>query len=280
MKKCTLYNYRVEALNLSALEEKLESYKSRDLFQTELAHSGWGYVQGESRYISTEDIICLSFTTMQKILPASAVNSELKKHTDKFESENGRAPARHERAELKDTIINQLVANALTSTKSVRVLLLQSTNQVLVETTSKSQCDEIMVLLLKSLGMQLTMLELPLEPSVLMTRMVNEDSSLIGVDDFGVMDSGVLTNNKQKATFKGQVMQAENIQNMILDGYRVNQLAIGTETVTFTLVDDFTFKGIKYDVEFGDCVESDLLIIRDSIMEVIDGLLNALEGNK
>jgi len=279
MKKCTLYDYRVEDLSLSTIEEKLEAYKSRDLRPLELSNSGWSEMDTGTRYVSSEDIICLRYTINQKILPASAVFSEMQKCLNKFEVDTGRSPAKHERAELKENTINKLMEHALSSTKSVKVLILQNTNQVLMESTSNNQCDEIMVLLLKSLGMQITIPEQQTSLSLLMTRMVIEDKNLVGVEEFSVLDSGILTHDKQKVTFKNQTMQQENVVKMINDGYRVTQLAIGTETVIFTLVDDFTLKGIKYDVEFGDCFAADLLIMRDAIMEVYNLLTKALEGN-
>jgi len=280
MKKCTLYNYRVEDLSLSSLENKLEAYASRDLNPSELAHAGWD-VQNGTRYIVSEDIISLRYTLSEKMIPASAIRSALDKRIVKFEASNGHTPSRSERSELKDLVLADLMVNALTVTKSVQVMILQNTNQILMSSTSKNQCDTIMVLLLKSLGMQLTIPNLPSDPMLLMTRMVIEDNSLVGIDELSVLDSGVLTHDKQKATFKNQIMQQENVQKLINGGYRVNQLAMGTESVSFTLVDDLTLKGIKYDVEFdGESVEADLLIVRDAIMEVFNLLINALEGNK
>lgn len=270
-KRASIYNYADCKLTLSELESQVGYRAISDMTVHQLKSHGWGTMHHLSHVVS-EDIIALTYEEKEKVIPSDAVKSELDTQVEQFDVHNGRQPNLSEKSDMKISIIRDMAKVALHKTKRIMLMISQNTNQVIIASTSDKDCDSIAELLFKTFGMQLTALESEESLSEWMTNLI---LGIATSSELSVMDSGVLTHDKEKMTIRNSSMEADPIVQSIGNGYMVKELALANEDASFTLTEDLVLKGIKYDVEFDDDgFHADLLIVRD----VIVGILSSIKG--
>lgn len=95
---------------------------------------------------------CLSVLMWEKKIPAAAVNNELKEQIEQCEAHYGRPLKKAEKDELKSEIILSLLPTILPSPKYVFAYCHQSTNTLIIDSTSSKDADSATALLRKAIG--------------------------------------------------------------------------------------------------------------------------------
>lgn len=88
----------------------------------------------------------------QKLLPGSIVKAEVNKVAKQVEVDTGRKPGKKERAEIKETLMVEMLEHALVRTTVVTCYHHTTTNFLIIPTTNKKLAQQIVSLLVNSVG--------------------------------------------------------------------------------------------------------------------------------
>ncbi len=101
---------------------------------------------GEQR----RDVICMQTAT--RVLPSSVVRDEIAKRCDEYGAEWGRDPGKRMRAEIRDTVLGELLPRAFVRKTRTLAYYDDSTRRLIVDTTSRKTAEALCKLLGDALG--------------------------------------------------------------------------------------------------------------------------------
>lgn len=200
---------------------------------------------------------CLSVLIWEKKIPAAAVNNELKEQIEQCEAHYGRPLKKAEKAELKSEIILNLLPTILPSPKYVFVYYHQSTNTLIVDTTSSKDSESVTALLRKAIG-SLKATTLYIDSRIGLTSSLDNhlnDPSIEFINDEITLGSSLeLEGQEGKVKYTDVDLYDKSTSAEICDqietgGMHIKNVELVGRNGCFTLTNEFKLKKIGMGIE-------------------------------
>jgi len=187
-----------------------------------------------------------------KVVPASAVNEELKRRVTEWEERTGYKAGRKMRKELREAAMSECVANALCRSSVITCLYNANNNFLFVNTTSKTFADHVMKLLIRTMKRcKAETIHVSGVSNSLTTRVTEWLSDRYTGEelfaDLEPCDSILLQSASGKIAFLVDDLlgAASAINSVLANNFVVKCMGLKSDLVSFKLTDDFLLKGIK-----------------------------------
>lgn len=187
-----------------------------------------------------------------KVVPASAVNEELKRRVAQWEEQTGYKAGRQMRKELREAAMAECVANALCRSTIITCLYNAKEQFLFVNTTSKTFADHVMKLLIRTMSSCKTeTIHVSGVSNSLTTRVTEWLSDRYTGEplfaDLEPCDSILLQGSNGKIGFLvDDLLGASSAINAVLNGgFAVKCMGLTTDLISFKLTDDFKIRSIK-----------------------------------
>ncbi|WP_113907973.1 recombination-associated protein RdgC [Aliidiomarina celeris] len=230
--------------------EQLEAQSFKACSRTEPASIGWITPVRDSEIFALEhaDGVLLCLRKEEKVMPASAVKSELEARKESYEQEHARPMPRKEQTAIKEDIVHNLLPRAL-SRFSVTWGIIDVKNQrVIVDTSSATRAEEFNAQLRNCLG------SLPVKPwgpeypaSHTLTQWVKTGET---PTPFELGEEAELRSSKEEGMvvrFKRHELAVPEVTQHLEQGKHVVELGLNwDQRVQFVLSDDYGIKRLKF----------------------------------
>jgi recombination associated protein RdgC len=283
-------------LNLQQLE-KLEAQLATKQFtpcaSSEIRSEGFSKLAVNDQFSYLADCRALiNYTIETKTVPASALKEALTQRCKEVAEQQGFYPGRKAQKQLREEVMDALLANALPSRKVIPVTFNYSMQAILIDTASPSVSDAIVSALLRATEIKFGYLRTEQDVSAEMTaRLVEEDSG--NLLSFVLNDAAETESRDEKATvvrYKNLNLETDEVTKALENGTRrVTKLALQWGgLVSFTLTEDLQLKGIKYLDTFKNEIKSEtpedfgstFYLYMRKIEEMLAALVSDLDGVK
>ena len=293
-KNLTFYSAEFDPY-LSAMEDNVLAnrlYNLKALEPTETFAAGWAPVDSEGRMlIRNGGHILIRAVISKKSVPASVLREETDKRCKEAEAQQGYWPGRTQRAEIKEQVELELLPRAFEKKTSILVWLDLERRIVMLDTSSWSNAETILMMLRDQLGVHNFGLPNPNKtPAGWMTSrlsMMEDADDGFSIDDACILeseDSGVVR-------YKNYSLDNQDVDEHIhAGGMLVTALSMTFEDrISFTLTDEMQLKKLRFlDVlqdqshasqELGRSqVEADFTIMTAEMGNLLDALVTEMGG--
>lgn len=234
------------------LELALAEFKARPLSAQEFTHTGFCQpLHSSIKPLVTQllnGVLVVAVKATQKLLPAAVINEELQPKIEAAELEKGRPLSRKEKQQLKEELQLSLLPRAFSRSTVTHAYIDMAGQQIIVDTASASKAEDVLALLRKAIGTLPALpwldnhrlnsqLQLWLQNKSLPAELtLGHNAQLKAPDEEGA-----------KAAFKDHLLTHDEVQAHLQDKL-VTQLQLSkAEVCTFTMRDDGSITGIKWD---------------------------------
>lgn len=192
----------------------------------------------------TDGVLGLRLKRQEKILPAAAINERVSQKIDEIQAAENRRVGRSEKAGIKEQIIDELLPQALTRSRSTFAMIAKG--WLLVGAPPK-QAETLLTQLRQALGgLEARLPQTQMSPATLMTDWLlhRECAGGFALDnDCELHGAGGM----EIAKFAKQDLTADEIVQHVKNGKTVSQLGlVWREQLAFVLTSDFTLKKIQF----------------------------------
>lgn len=249
-KNLRVYQFTQDFKLADDFQDLLSERSFKPCSSTEPASIGWiSPIRDSGEYaLMHQDAVLLCLRKEEKVMPASAVKSELEQRKEAYELEHARPMPRKEQQALKEDIVHNLLPRAL-SRYSVTWGMIDLKNQrVLVDTSSATRAEEFTAQLRSCLG------SLPVRPwgpeypaTHCLTQWVKEGAA---ATPFELGEDAELKSSKEEGMVvrlrRHDLVVPEVTQHLDHDKH-VTELGLGwPNRLSFLLSDDYAIKRIKF----------------------------------
>ncbi len=245
----------------------------------------WKVLRDGLPYIRVGDNIFLTIEHQKKLIPASAVNAELKIRSEKKEAEQGFKPGKKQTSEIKEDILIEFAAKAFVTSKLTNIWINLKEDLLCIETASNSITEDIIPLLIRELRFTGRRLETENLPSTLMRALIID-----GVErEFECGNSCVLQDihGEKFIAYKNENLDTEEVANYVKCGKIPEKLEIvfNGDSASFTLNKNMVISKIQIsDMEIApdsyqtkeEYFDAEFTIHAGICIEIINALLAVL----
>lgn len=278
------------------LTEQLERYQFKPCLSSFPESHGWASPiekDGAPLVHAANGYMLLCMQSEEKLLPATVVRQELAEKIKKIQENDERKVYRREKQAMKDDIIATLLPRAFSKLSRIYAYYDTRNNYLIVNTSNKSKLEKFFGLLDKTLGLMANKAFESKNLASKLTRCIidNNFSKIFSVGESCVIQDP----NKQNRVIRcqNQDLSAEAIQSFLKDGCQIHQLALHWhDRMSFNLVDDFTFKSLRYSSEVLEVAkdnyaeteeqrfDADFVIMSETLKEMIAAVCELFELGK
>lgn len=285
---------RVYRLNLpaaSTLTNHLAECVHREIFETSFSNVGFVAPANQTGLVLPfEGGYAFAVRYDEKIVPAAVVSAEAQKRIALVETEQDTRLAKKHRQDIRDQVFSELCRKALVRPTVVTCFYREADRLLIVPTASRKMADIVTSLLVKVVGsIKATTIYVSSAKHGLTTRLARylEDDDL-AFDGFGVGGTCKLKLPESRSvTVKlGELYEGKDgLQESLVAGGCVTEIALSMSDVEFRLTDDFVIKGVEFtseieDDDFGGHVSTwrhEAAIRTLQFAAVVDGLCQMLD---
>ena len=243
--------YKIDLPSAKALEQHLT--EKRFIDPMELEHGSIGFIMRDGMKYVDQFVGGMAFTVRvdEKIIPVSAVNSEVQKRAEAIFLRNGYHIGRKQRSEIKDEVVFDFRRKALLKTSIITCFYDTSKNHLFVPTTSLTLAGQITALIVRAVGsVKSETIHISALKHGLTTRLLNwlahDDEAFSSFVPCGEV---VLFAAGQKVSIKMDELAnaSDGLTKALKDGFMVKSLRFWSgNDVGFTLTSDFSFRSIEF----------------------------------
>lgn len=237
--------------DLDALHEQLHEYRLRPCPPHARETIGFDGIvnEDESRLLHTVNGCHLgALTQRQRLLPSSVLKAALEEKKQQFEAENQHPMSRSDVMQAKETLEFDLLPKAFTIDKKRWFYIDTQKQWIVINSAQVNQASDIIAYLIKSLGsLDYAPIQLNHALPDLMKQWLTEPSSL----SYGFQLGGqcqLVRSEEDKTTYNCKDIEShhQHLCELLEEGFQIKSLElIWDEKLSFTLVDNFTFKRVK-----------------------------------
>lgn len=195
-------------------------------------------------YIDQLGAMFFAVSVERRVLPAAAIDRELKIRLRKLEEGTGTKATGKARKQLKDDIVTEMLPKAFIKPQCVEFFFDTNASLLIVD-ASRGQADEVVSFLRHCLG-SLPVLPASSEQSIslAMDRWMMTEAAPAGIHlgDRVHFESAA---NRSVVTFKGRNPSHAELEELHDNAQLPVKLELATELLRFTLDDNYSLKGIK-----------------------------------
>jgi len=271
-KNVTVFNLdKYPELTTAELEAALAGHTFTPCGSLDKEQFGFTPVFGQTDLVrKTEDVYWVEVKFEQKVVPGAIVKRMLTERVIKLEAEEARKVGKKEKKEMKESLIDELLAKALATQSSVVAMIDPTKKYIFVNSTSTKKTDTILSLFLHSLdGLEISRLAFDNSIATNMADLlVNDEASL-----FKTESSLLLKGPGSPAAsvrFAKHDLQKPEVLAHLKAGLRVAEMELSyNERIGFVLTEPFSIKRMN----FTDQVQDELGDDPDNADEMLDGIL-------
>lgn len=278
--------YRLADLKqLDGLEDKLDREKFLPVEAPNLKSFGWGEVREGALCLRSHGHLLLKLTIESKVIPPSALKRAIAAKCDELEKVQGFAPGKKQRAEVKEHVLDELAARALTKLADTKVWIDTVRGRVVIDSAVVGTLD-IIIKLLTHLGLDLTY-HASWAGGQMNYWLLGKDGDNVMPDDYTIDDAIQMEYPGERGTtvaFKKAELEAHAVQMHAQAGAIVTAMAMTYKSrVSFTLLPTHQLKGIRLlDIvkenqvaQDADAFENDFVLTALELQMLIDDLTAA-----
>lgn len=243
--------YKATLPSASALEKHLAEKPFTEPMLLEAGSIGFVERDGYGWVSPFHGGLAFAIRIDEKIVPTSAINTELAKRVKGIEQTEGRKVGKKWRAEIKDGVIADLRCKALVKSAIITCYYDSKNNYLVVPTTSATIAGRIVSLLVQAVGSVKTeTIHVSDVKQGLTTRMKAWlDGDEEAFDEFDPSGQVSIALNGQSITVKVASLQSarEGLQNAFTAGFEVKAIRLfDGELASFVMTSDFVFTSVEY----------------------------------
>lgn len=244
--------YKVVLPGADALETHLATLPFEELTAHAPYGSGFINVQPFGELVARiEGGYVFALRYDEKIVPGAVVKTELAKRAESFEQHEGYKPGRKVLRELRELVIAELTAKALTKTKVVNCYYNTADQLLVLPTIARKLKDVVMRQLVRAVeSMKSTTIHVSTAKGSLTTRLFNYmgNDNVDAFGDFMLGERVILVGELGKSSFDLQDLTdaARGLLEAIGSGGQVSELSLFLNGVSFRITQDFLLKGIVF----------------------------------
>lgn len=274
------------------LEEKLAPLALQSCSGMESQRMGWLPPKGEGEALvhaqGGQLMICLGVE--KKLLPATVIKQFAQARASEMEEQQGYKPGRKQMKQIKEAVTDELLPRAFAIRRLTHVWIDPQAGWLVVDAGSLGRGDEVVELLVKSLGdVSLQFLRTELSPVSAMTGWLagNDLPSAFTVD----RDCELRSASEGKATVRyvRHALEAEEVARHIEAGKEVTRLAMTWhDRFSFVLQENGQIKRLApldvlkdqagEDGSDGEVFEADFALMSGSLRDLLADLVVVLGG--
>lgn len=231
------------------LADALASQAFTPASSNELLRQGWRAPRGAGQPLvhAVNGQFLLTLATQKKILPAKAVNELVEQKAAELEEQQGFAPGKKARKELKERATDELLPRALSVTNHVYAWIDPVNGWLVVDSGSPTKADDVIKFLLKSVDkMPLESLRVERSPVAMMTAWLDSDEAPAG---FTIDQDATLRatgESKAQIGYKRHSLDPEDMRRHIAAGKQCARLAMTWNSrISFVLTEQLSIKSVK-----------------------------------
>jgi recombination associated protein RdgC len=236
------------SLTTEALIEAITAQAFTPCTSHEAMRQGWVPPRENGPLVHVvNDQMILRLQTQTKVLPGAVINAEVTKRAVVMEKEQGFAPGKNARKELKERVYDELLAKAFPKDAHTWVWIDRKNGWLVVDASSPSKADDVVKLLLKAVDrMPLESLRVQRSPVAAMTDWLNTDEAPAGFTldtDATLRATG---ESKASITYKRHTLEADEMKRHIAAGKQCVRLAMTWDSkISFVLTEGLAIKTVK-----------------------------------
>ena len=268
------------------LSEGLNKHLDCALGPTESVNCGWVNAHDGQLVFAQNEHLLLKMRTNKKLLPASVVKKAVDEAVKRIEEDQGYKPGRKQQKEIKQEMIEKLLPKAFVVYKEVPVWIDTRKGWLVVGTSSTSDADAAVSLLLRSVE------QLPLETLYVSRPIASTLTEWLSTGDapesFTVDQDAVLAEKgtSAKVKYSKHSLDGQDLQVLLSQGKQCTQLALTwKDRVSFVLTEKTKLSKIEpLDViqeereQNEDAFGSDFALMTGELSKLIDSLIEAFGG--
>lgn len=197
--------------------------------------------------INNYTMFCLQIE--EKILPAKVVKQALAEKIKEIEHVENRKIRSKEKYELKDELVATFLPRAFSKLTRIYAYIDPKHNYLIVNTIQKKKLEKIVSMFTKTLGTELTAIEITKLSYILTQWLKNQNyASMFGIEKACTLQDPDQQNRVVRC--QQQDLFVNSIQSFLKEGFHVKQLALSWhDRVNFVLNNSFLLSGIKFQDE-------------------------------
>lgn len=239
-----------ENFNLATLNEQLGRNPFRECHASEAVSAGWVPTNDAAHIHRVDGAAFATLAVQTKILPAAALNEEVKKRADALAESQGYAPGRKALRELKERVIEELLPSALKKTKHIYVMLDLRDGWLAIDAASGANVDAV----IEQLGYCLDTfpvapLRTTLSPSSAMADWLARIEAPTGFSIDQDCQLKSIDEEKSTVTYARQSLDsvAQEIREHLASGKQPTKLALTwDDRISFVLTDNLTLRRLAF----------------------------------
>ncbi len=238
-------------LSPEELHERLDGHRSRPCGPLEPATLGWAPPLGREGTLLTHAVgrcVMVCARREERLLPASVVRELLDERVEQLESAESRRLGRREKAELKESLVTELLPQAFVRAVHTYAYIDAGNGWLVVDAASPKRADEVIGLLRETLGsLPLRPLEVEHSPAFMMTQWLEAGrlpAEFLAGDECELRDP---MEEGSVVRCRHLDLTGDEIRVHLEAGRQVVRLALEWQDhVAFVLCDDLSLKRLRF----------------------------------
>lgn len=224
--------------------EQLQAARFVPATDLQLVSSGFSPVRdGELAYRQGKHLL-LRFTVEKKHIPASAVAVKLEERCIALETEQGFAPGKKARKELKELVIDELLPRALATRRTTAVWIDQDQHRIVIDSASNPVIDDILATLRGACASDLGICDVSWPRAKVVTEWMRDEPHDFTIDDAVVLQ---FPGEKGKVVkFDRADLRDHDVQAAVSAGASVQSVSMTyASRLSFVMTDNNQIRRIK-----------------------------------
>lgn len=220
-----------------------------------------------------------------RAVPASAIDKWMAAAVEAIERETGRKPGKKERRELKDNALLELLPQAFPKAARIPVWIDPTASLLVLGTASSSQADDVVTLMVQSLGLTMAPLQTKMSPASVMGAWLGAGDADSPFALGAEVAMKATDDSKEAVRFVNADLDTDEVKDHIRNGKAVQSLGLYyLDRVDFVLTDSLVLKKIVLGVPpadadaQADAFDADVALATGELAPMLNDLIVALGG--
>lgn len=227
----------------------------------------------------------IAVCTEAKVMPKAAIDQVLAARCAEIEEQQGFAPGRKARQELRERVIDEMLPRAFSTRATTHAWIDPVNGWLVIDAASPGKADNVVRLLLKAVDrFPLESLRVQSSPVAMMTAWLADDIAPYGLTVDQDTELRATGESKAAVRYVKHSLDPEDVRRHIAAGKRCTRLAMTWNSrISFTLTESLTVKGVRpLDVlqegrNTDDC-DGDFALMSGELARMLADLVEALGG--
>lgn len=286
-KNATIYRLAEPASEASVLEFDAAAAQFAPTGPTQPKAIGWVAPRAKNALLAEaiNGHIIMAAMIETRAVPASAIDKWVDAAAEKIERETGRKPGKKQRRELKDEALLELLPQAFPKAVSIPVWIDPAAGLLVLGTASSAQADDIVTLMVQSLGMKMAPLQTKANPAGIMAAWLREGTADAPFALGSEVAMKATDESKEAVRYVNADLDTDEVKDHIKHGKAVLSLGLYfLDRAEFVLTDSLVLKKISLTIPpaageaAADAFDADVVMGTGELAPMLASLIDAMGG--